>query len=144
MRTWRSQQTYFAIQLCSFFKLSFCYPTFWYSTCCSSSPSDYPPFAFTLQALPVCYSTFNFLSSNRNPERRLTNLAHVSEAREIAREIFARCQALFRFFVRCWRIVRVFCSCTYNYEWSIERSAICSFASRWSTFCPASKSKSTR
>ena len=28
MRTWRSQQTYFAIQLCSFFKLSFCYPTF--------------------------------------------------------------------------------------------------------------------
>ena len=28
MRTWRSQQTYFVIQLCSFFKLSFCYPTF--------------------------------------------------------------------------------------------------------------------
>ena len=28
MRTWRPQQTYFAIQLCSFFKLSFCYSTF--------------------------------------------------------------------------------------------------------------------
>ena len=98
-------------------------------------------FAFTLQALAIQHSTFYHPTAIQSltKERRLTSLAHVNEGMKRAK-LLSPCRAvgflsLFRVFCPCS------CPCFWNYEWSIERSAICSFESRRSTFCPV-KSKS--